>query len=106
MVSNSYGSPLWITALRPGRFLTLKEGRPDSCRAVKFSSAAPKEARAPRTTGFMYRIRADGTGLQKALEAPVLMVNDVSPDGKWLVAWAPLHGDGPPASQASSLDGG
>ena len=54
----------------------------------------------------MYRIRADGTGLQKALDAPVLLVRDVSPDGKWLVAWAPLHGDGPPADQAFSLDGG
>jgi hypothetical protein len=59
------------------------------------------------TTGFIYRVRPDGTGIQKALEQPVLTVdNDVSPDGKWLVAWAPLRGDGPPAFQAFSLDGG
>jgi Tol biopolymer transport system component len=58
----------------------------------------------PRT-GFMYRVHADGTGVQKALEAPVLLVYNISPDGKWLVAWAPLHGDGRPDNQAFSLDG-
>jgi serine/threonine protein kinase/Tol biopolymer transport system component len=58
------------------------------------------------TTGFVYRVRPDGTGMRKILESPILLVNSVSPDGKWLVAWAPLHGDGPPADQAFPLDGG
>jgi serine/threonine protein kinase len=58
------------------------------------------------TTGFMYRVHAGGTGMQKALDAPILLVKNISPDGKWLVAWAPLHGDGPPAMQAFPLDGG
>jgi hypothetical protein len=58
------------------------------------------------TTGFMYRVHPDGTGVQKALDAPILTVSNVSPDGKWLVAWAPLHGDGLPAHQAFPLDGG
>jgi hypothetical protein len=53
----------------------------------------------------MYRVHADGTGVQKALDAPVLLVYNISPDGKWLVAWAPLHGDGRPDNQAFSLDG-
>jgi serine/threonine protein kinase len=58
------------------------------------------------STGFMYRIRTDGTRLRKALEAPILAPSSVSPDGKWLTAWAPLHGDGPPAVQAFPLEGG
>jgi serine/threonine protein kinase/Tol biopolymer transport system component len=58
------------------------------------------------TTGFMYRVRPDGTGIQKALEWTILIVLDVSPDGKWLMAWAPLGGNGSPAFQAFPLDGG
>jgi DNA-binding winged helix-turn-helix (wHTH) protein/Tol biopolymer transport system component len=62
-----------------------------------------------RTEGsarFVYRIRPDGTGMRKAIEQPILIMSHVSPDGRWLTAWAPLHGDGPPASQAFSLGGG
>jgi eukaryotic-like serine/threonine-protein kinase len=56
--------------------------------------------------GFVYRVRPDGTGVQKALEQPVLFVRNVSPDGKWLTASAPLPGNGPPFAQAFSLGGG
>jgi len=38
--------------------------------------------------GFIYRVRPDGTGMQKALQQPILMFMAASPDGKWLVAWA------------------
>jgi Tol biopolymer transport system component len=38
--------------------------------------------------GFVYRVRPDGTGMQKALEQPILMLLAASPDGKWLIAWA------------------
>ena len=58
------------------------------------------------TTGFMYRSGPDGTGIQKALEPPVLTPLSVSPDGKWFQAWAAVHGDGPPAVQAFPLAGG
>jgi hypothetical protein len=47
-----------------------------------------------------------GRGARKAFEQPVLIMHNASPDGKWLVAWAPLHGNGPAASQAFRLDGG
>jgi Tol biopolymer transport system component len=63
-------------------------------------------ASALNSIGIMYRVGADGTGLRKALEAPILIPATVSPDGKWFTAWAPLHGDGPPASQAFPLEGG
>jgi eukaryotic-like serine/threonine-protein kinase len=36
---------------------------------------------------FMYRLRGDGGGLQKAVPDPIGDVYDVSPDGKALAAW-------------------
>ena len=38
------------------------------------------------TSGFAYRVRQDGTGLRKAAEPPVYLMQGVSPDGQWLVA--------------------
>ena len=56
--------------------------------------------------GFVYRVHPDGTDMRKALERPVLTMGDVWRDGRRVVAWAPLPGDGPPAWQAFPLDGG
>jgi serine/threonine protein kinase len=58
------------------------------------------------TSTFVYSIHPDGTGLQKAVEEPVLILRAVSPDGRWIVGWAPLPGNGPPSIQAFPLDGG
>jgi DNA-binding winged helix-turn-helix (wHTH) protein/Tol biopolymer transport system component len=52
-----------------------------------------------------YRVRADGTGLRRAVEAPVYLIWSISPDGRWIVAWGPLHDNGTMAMQAFSLDG-
>jgi hypothetical protein len=38
--------------------------------------------------GFAYRVRADGTGLRKANEHPVIGTGAVSPDGEWLAVYA------------------
>jgi Tol biopolymer transport system component len=54
----------------------------------------------------VYRVHPDGNGLRKALTPPVFLTNSVSPDGRWIVAWAPLGGNGPPSFQAFPLDGG
>ena len=56
--------------------------------------------------GFVYRVQQDGSGMRKALEQPTLLHGNVSRDGKWLIAWAPLPGDKPPAWQAFPLNGG
>jgi hypothetical protein len=55
------------------------------------------------TTGLVYAVHQDGSGMRKALAAPVLIPVNVSPDGKWFQAWAPVHRDGAPAIQAFSL---
>jgi DNA-binding winged helix-turn-helix (wHTH) protein/Tol biopolymer transport system component len=58
------------------------------------------------TSVFVYRVYPDGTGLRKALTAPVFLMNSVSPDGRWIVAWAPIGGNGPPSIQAFPLNAG
>lgn len=62
--------------------------------------------RMENTSTFVYRVRPDGTGLRKALPDPIFVLVSVSPEGKWIVGWAPLPGNGPPAIQAFPLDGG
>jgi hypothetical protein len=57
-------------------------------------------------TEFIYRVHPDGSGLRKALAAPVLLNNSVSRDGRWILAWAPRSGDGSSEFQAFPLDGG
>ena len=57
-------------------------------------------------TGFVYRVEQDGSGMRKALAQPTLLHGNISRDGKWLIAWAPLPGDKPPAWQAFPLNGG
>ena len=55
---------------------------------------------------FVYRVHPDGSKLRKAIAEPVFLFWGVSPDGQWIVGWAPLPGDRPPAIQAFPLDGG
>ena len=46
--------------------------------------------------------------MRKAFEQPVNQFNQpspVSPDGRWVYAWAPLPNNGPAAGQVFSLDG-
>jgi hypothetical protein len=57
------------------------------------------------TSLFVYRVHPDGTGLRKAFAEPVLLMHAVSPDGRWVFAWAPLPGNGS-SCQAFPLDGG
>src|SRR5579871_6214900 len=56
--------------------------------------------------GYVYRVQRDGTGLKRALEAPVLQMGEVWQQGRRLIAWAPLPKTSVPAWQALSLDGG
>ena len=55
--------------------------------------------------GFVYRVRTDGTGLRKALDQPILLLADVSPDGRWVAGWSRLA-DGEVAFHAFPLGGG
>jgi hypothetical protein len=59
-----------------------------------------------RASGFVYRVRADGRGLRKAFEQPVLLLKALSHDGRWLVGWSPRPDGEGMATQAFALVGG
>jgi hypothetical protein len=56
-------------------------------------------------SSFVYRVRADGTGMRKVWEAPVFYAGEESPDGRWIRIWAPFPGY-VGVSQMVPLDGG
>jgi serine/threonine protein kinase len=58
------------------------------------------------TTGLIYRVRLDGTGLQKVLPQPVGPIYPLTPDRRWLVALAGVSGNASPVTEAFPLDGG
>ena len=62
--------------------------------------------RAEGPSSFVYRVPPDGTGPRKALEQPAFVLNGISPDGRWIEAWAPLPGKQPAAVQMFPLGGG
>jgi Tol biopolymer transport system component len=57
-------------------------------------------------SGFVYRVHADGTGLQKVSEFPIATLLGVSPDGRWVMGWGPRPGGERSAHQAYPLSGG
>jgi hypothetical protein len=100
------GKPrLWLAAFErqsPPQQIPNVEGRT----AMFGSSGEIFFRRIEGSSGFVYRVRPDGTGLRKALEQPVLALSGVSPDGRWLEVWSPPPGNGPAAVQVFPLGGG
>ncbi|HLX84314.1 MAG TPA: protein kinase [Terriglobales bacterium] len=62
---------------------TIAEARPifDNAGQLYFAAAEGK-------VNYVYRIQADGTGLQKAIPNPIVFFGGVSPDAKWVLALA------------------
>ena len=61
--------------------------------------------RSEEHSNFAYRVQPDGSGLRKAVEEPILILNAVSRDGKWIVGWSPLSSGEGAGLQAFSLTG-
>ena len=55
---------------------------------------------------FVYRIKEDGSGLQKAIPDPIIFLMGVSPDAKWLAAFVELPGAAAAAVLAYPTVGG
>lgn len=55
---------------------------------------------------FVYRIKEDGTGLQKAIPDPIIFLMGASPDAKWLAAFVELPGAAAAAVVAYPTVGG
>jgi eukaryotic-like serine/threonine-protein kinase len=56
--------------------------------------------------GFAFRVREDGTGLQKASDHPVIETSGISPDGQWLAVYARPGREEAGAALALPLRGG
>ena len=100
------GKPrLWLAPFdrrSPPRLIPGVEGR-----SANFSASGEIFFRHTEgASGYLYRVRPDGTGLRKALEQPVFYLNRFSPDGRWIEAWAPHAGIQGAIVQMFPLDGG
>jgi hypothetical protein len=62
--------------------------------------------RAEGSSGFLYLVHSDGTGLRKALERPILILFDISPDRRWVFTWAALENGQGSSTHLIPLDGG
>jgi len=58
----------------------------DSAGVLYFAAAEGK-------VNYVYRIKADGTGLRKAIPDPIIFFMGTSPDSKWIMAFAALPGE-------------
>jgi eukaryotic-like serine/threonine-protein kinase len=70
----------------------------------KFPSAANEDSPYWAATGdiffranegsenFVYRMKSDGSGREKAFPEPVLDLSSISRDGKWVIAWTAIQG--------------
>ena len=54
---------------------------------------------------FVFRVHRDGSGLRRVFDQPVLILYDVSPNGRWVVGWGPQNGTGTPTHQVYGFDG-
>ena len=58
------------------------------------------------SSGLVYQVRPDGTGMQKVFEKPIFVFRGMSRDGRWIKAFTvPARNEGP-SWQALPLDGG
>jgi serine/threonine protein kinase/WD40 repeat protein len=57
-------------------------------------------------SGFVYRVRRDGTGMQKVFERPIFIFRGMSRDGRWIKAFTVPAANEGPSWQALPLDGG
>ncbi len=58
-------------------------------------------------SNYLYRMKSDGSNRHKIFSGPILDLNSASPDGRWLVVSAPVHGQEQTARNiAIAVDGG
>jgi dipeptidyl aminopeptidase/acylaminoacyl peptidase len=83
-------TPVWLAALNgrtaPRRLTTI-----DSWTAYFGAPGEVVFAGEEKAVGFIYRIKDDGSELQKMLPTPNLFPYGVSPDGQWVPAQTPGH---------------
>ena len=93
-------SRIWLARLDgrlPPRQIPNLEGK-----QPRFAPNGDIYFRRPEGTGtFVYRVRADGSGMEKVVDQPIALMGDVTPDGRWITGWNslwyafPLNGQPP-----------
>ena len=78
-------SPLWLAAL-DGRSAPRRLVRDDALQAFFGAGGEVIFAGRERDKNYIYRIKEDGSGLRKVVQASNL--EGVSPDGRWVAAWS------------------
>jgi len=80
-------TPVWLASLdgrtTPRRLTNMDGGRPF------FGAPGEVVFDSEEKDVFIYRIKEDGSGLQKLLPTPMLIAFGVSPDGQWIPAQTP-----------------
>jgi hypothetical protein len=108
--ADNEGKPrLWITPLdrssSPRQVPNVEGGSPRFGPDGTILFRHMEASRMEHTSGYIYSVKPDGTGIRKASDRPVFIVGGISPDRQWFGAWGPLNATGPPASQLFALDG-
>ena len=57
-------------------------------------------------SNFLYHMKEDGTGLEKAIPDPIYELFGISPDGQWVIISVAVKGDAPYATSAYPIGGG
>jgi serine/threonine protein kinase len=109
--ADQQGKPqLWLTPLDrsspPRQIPNVEGGSPRFGLAGEiYYRALGGNSKEERGFKFLYRVRRDGTGIERVTKHPIAILEGVSPDGKWVVAFAPVPGK-TALLEAVPLDGG
>jgi Tol biopolymer transport system component len=83
---------LWLSSL-DGRFPPRQLSSTDDDHPLFASNGEIIFRSSEHGANFVYRMKPDGTGRTKIVPTPILALNSVSPDGRWVLAYAPVSGE-------------
>jgi serine/threonine protein kinase/WD40 repeat protein len=88
---------LWIASVA-GEFAPRKLSETDDDHPMFASNGEIVFRASEGSANFIYTMKEDGTGRRKIVPTPILALNSVSPDGRWVLAIARVSGDDVTAS--------
>jgi Tol biopolymer transport system component len=87
------GKPrLWIASV-VGEFPPRKLSETDDDHPLFASNGEIVFRASEGGANFIYTMKEDGTGRRKIVPTPILALNGISPDGQWVLAYAPVSKD-------------
>jgi serine/threonine protein kinase len=83
---------LWLASL-DGRFPTRQLSETDDDHPLFAPDGEIIFRSSEQGSNFVYRMKPDGTARTKIAPTPILALNSISPDGRWVLAYAPVSGE-------------